>query len=146
MEATSSGEFATVGDAQSMSFHMRASETHGDNTYRNLYIDESSEQPVIPANTCWHIDVHMVGITQNAAKQWAYNLGGILERDNANNTTLAAATPAVETLFESVATFNPQLLADDTNEALLLQIRDTAGGGDVVRWVAEVHITSVTYP
>jgi hypothetical protein len=145
--AHASGRFAADGDAQgTIQMVVRKTETHGNNTWRTLYLDGAgaAQRMTIAASTAWTFEIRVVGITQNAAKQWSYTINGLIERDNANNTTLAASN--VTTIFESDANFDAQVVADDVNEALVVQVQDTGGSGDTVRWVATVETAEVTYP
>jgi hypothetical protein len=145
--AHASGYFANAGDAQgTIQMVARGTETHGDNTWRTLYLDgaAAAQRMTIAASTAWTFEVHIVGITQNAAKQWSYAINGLIERDNANNTTLAASN--VTTIFESDANFDAQVVADDVNEALAVQVRDAGSSGDTVRWVAKTFTSECTYP
>ena len=114
--------------------------------WRDLYVDGVTEtlRLTIPASSAWTFTVRLVGITANAAKQWNYTLVGSIERDNAGNTTLS--NESTVTLFETDSDFDAQAVADDTNEALLIQVQDATDGDDFVKWSATVEVTEVTFP
>lgn len=148
--AHASGYFAAIGDAQASpdSFIVRrAVASHVLNTWYPLYPDGGTtpERLTIAADSAWMVDVLVIGLTQNAAQQWAYQIIGVLERDNANNTTLAVQTVVAH--FESDAFYEVQLVADDANEALEVQVRRIAGSADYdIRWVATIRHVQAGYP
>lgn len=147
--AHASGYFAAIGDAQASpdSFIVRrAVASHAVNTWYPLYPDGGTtpERLTIAADSMWMVDVLVIGLTQNTAQQWAYQIIGVLERDNAGNTTLAVQT--VATHFESDANYDTQLVADDANEALEVQVRRTGGVDYDIRWVATIRHVQAGYP
>lgn len=144
--ASASGKFAAAGDAQGtiQCVLRRAIATHAVNTWYSLYTDGAATQLTIAASTAWQVRGSVIGITQNAAQQWGYRFTGLIERDNAGNTTLAGSTLAVE--FESDANYEMQLVADDVNEALEIQVRRTGGVDYNIRWVATIDMAEVTFP
>jgi len=141
------GYFAAIGDAQGtiQIVTSLSQAAHVVNTwYRLMPGDIIANRLPIAASTAWTVHCLVVGITQSAAQQWSYELVGLIERDNANNTTLAGQTS--RTIFESDANYNAQLAADDVNEALEVQVRRTGGVDYDVRWVATIRMAEVTYP
>jgi len=141
------GYFTATGDAQG-TIQIVASlsqASHVLNTWYELHpYDVAGNHVTIAGNTAWTIYCLVVGSTQNAAQQWGYELIGLIERDNANNTTLAGQTLRV--IFESDANYNTQFTADDANEALVVEVRRTGGVDYNVRWVATLRMAEVTYP
>jgi len=143
---TASGRFTADGDAQG-TYQLTARrevEEHVVNTWYSLYLDGTALQATIAASTAWTVYVSIIGITQYAAQQWSYEIIGLIERDNANNTTLAGQTQRV--IFESDANYEAQLVADDTNEALEVQVRRTGGDDYIIRWAATIRTVEVSYP
>ena len=68
----------------------------------------------------------------------------MIENDGGTTTMLASN---VTTLYDTDDTdFDAQAVADDTNDALLVQVKDATSGSDTVRWVARVTTAEVTYP
>ncbi len=135
-------KFAVAGDAQYCRFILRKQETHGDNSWRTIGIDASAIGPVLPDDGVWTFKAQIVGTTAGAAKVWNYEIDGSTKRVG-NTTTLLAMD--VETIHEDDANFEAQAVADDVNDALSIQVKDAASGGDVVRWVVTLHITQVVY-
>lgn len=119
--------------------------SHTDATWHSLFLAGAGIglDMVIRPNTAWTFHILLTGITANAAQQWSYEINGLIERDNADNTTLAASS--VTTIFESDASYEAQVIADDTNEALVVQVRNNGGTNYTVRWVATVRTCEVTY-
>lgn len=142
---SSGGYFSATGDAQGtiQMVVRRDVTTHVLNTWYGLWLDGISEQMLIPASTAWTFRALVVGITADAAEQWGYDVYGLIERDAAGNTTMAAY--AVTTIFESDANYNCQAVADDATEALEIQVRRTGGADYSVQWVATVRTAEVTH-
>ena len=134
--------FDAAGDAQGtvqISLHLEQA-SHVVNTWYNLLLANHMH---IAASTVWTIHCLVTGTTQDAAQQWGYELIGLIERDNANNTTLAGQTKRV--IFESDANYDAQLVADDVNEALVVQVRRTGGIDYNIRWLATIRTSEITY-
>lgn len=64
----------------------------------------------------------------------AYLFDGLIKRDGSNNTTLCASNKTI--LHEDDDTWNSEIAADDTNEAL--QITITGDADNLVRWAARL--------
>ena len=143
-----SGRFAADGDAQGtiQMVIRRAVSTHAVDTGYALYLDGGAgpERMTIGANTSWTVHCLVNGITQNAAQQWGYEIIGLIERDNAGNTTLAGQTLRV--IFESDANYTAELRADDGNEALYVRVSRTGGVDYDIRWTATIRTSETTYP
>ena len=107
-----------------------------------------STKPVIPADTTWAFSALIVARSDEADgnEQAAWEIKGLLGRDEANSTALvgtpvvvqlAASTNAIADGWAVVAE------ADDTNEALALKVTGFAATN--IRWVAKVDISQVTF-
>jgi hypothetical protein len=140
--AFGSGQIVAGSPAQSSLYHPYLAVTHSDDAWKTLKM-ESGQEMVLPAKSAWTFEAHVVGTTANAAKQWGYMITGVIDRDNANNTTLRASS--VTTLYETDVAFDCQAIADDANEALVIQVKDAGASGDAVRWVARVTTTEVIF-
>ena len=143
---TSGSQFAVIGDAQgTIQFVCRRKVgSHVLNQWYYIGLGGAAVGAEVAASTAWTVHCLIVGITQNAAQQWGYELIGLIERDNAGNTTLAGQTLRV--IFESDANYIAQLIADDANEELEVQVRRTGGVDYNVRWVATIRTAEVSYP
>jgi hypothetical protein len=145
--AHASGSTSVEGDAQgTIQLVARCTAVHNNANWNTLYLDGAGalQRMTIAASSAWTFDALVVGITLNAGAQWGYRIVGLIERDNAGNTTLAAST--VTTIFESDANFAAQAVADDANEALSIQVSDAGSSGVTVRWVATVRTAEVIFP
>ena len=140
--AYSSGKFSALGDAQGS--RLVARNTTSGTTPSDLFLDGVDDRLVLPANTSWGFTVSVVGRTTDAgtgAEQSAYyELKGLIKRDGASNTTLVGSVTKT-VLAEDDATWDVDVTADDTNEALDIAV--TGGTGDNVRWVATIQLTEV---
>jgi len=140
--AHASGHFATDGDVQHLSIPIRRQATHSDATWYELYTDGAAAQLTIPNNTAWHFNARIIGSTSGMTKTQTYGIVGCIEND-AGTTTLMASV--VTTVYEDDANFDARATADDANDALALEVQDSAGSGDTLRWFAYVRISQITY-
>ena len=80
---------------------------------------------VIPANTTWTYSIHVsVRGTEGGAGgeiSAGYKIEGVIERDGSNNTALVGS-PTYTVLAEDDADWDVRVSADDTNEALWVEV------------------------
>lgn len=141
--AHGAGQFAAQGDAQRQVFVARSVETHDDNTWRELFLDGTTSRMTIPTDTVWTFQGEVVGMTQGCAQSFGYLVNGVVENDG-GTTTLQAST--ITTLHEDVATYDCRMVGDNANDALVVELQDTAAGGLTVRWVATLYMAQVRFP
>lgn len=89
----------------------------------------------IPANTLWYFEAWVLG---RGTASHVFTLKGAIQ--NIAGTTTLLVEDGVEIYPEAGTTFDVQAVADDVNDALVIQVCDTAAGGDVVSWAAKVGI------
>ncbi len=144
--AHSGGRFAADGDAQYIRFVGRKLITMSSAWQSIMYLDGSAQLLIIPANTLLNFTALVVGAESGlAARKTAYNVWlGAIWRDGANNTTLLTGVPV--TVHEDDASYECQCIADDVNDALQIQIRDTDNTAVAVRWVVVVQGVMVSFP
>lgn len=118
--------------------------THSDASWYELFLDGSSAQLLIPSDTAWVYDILIVGGTAGMAKSFYFRIEGGVENDG-GTTTLKPASPTVTTIDDADDTsFDARVSADDTNDALAIEVQDSGGASDVVDWRAAIRIVSVT--
>ncbi|MFA5166652.1 MAG: hypothetical protein WC449_05205 [Candidatus Paceibacterota bacterium] len=140
--------FTTRGDAQGtiQVFVGRNVASHTNTTWYDLYInsiDAVDGLLSIPSDTLWNFEILLSGLTSGAAQRWCYSITGSIVNDG-GTTTLIAST--VTTINESDAAYEAQVVADDANDALLVQVRRNGGSDYDVRWLATLKILELTYP
>jgi len=138
-------KFEVVGDAQYSRFVLREQITHSDANWHTLGIGTSSIGPVIPSAGVWAFEAQIVGSVGNQTKVFGYTVSGVLSNTYGTITLQPSDPIAATVLYESDSDFACQAVADDTNKALSIQVKDATSGGDLVRWVATVHLTQVMY-
>jgi hypothetical protein len=133
------------GDAQgTVQFVTRKSVTHSTNAWHELFLDEAAQRMTIATDIVWTFDVLVVGTTQGCTKSFGFRIEGTIENDG-GTTTLLNST--VTTIYDADdVSFDARAVADDANDALIIEVRDSDGGGDTVRWVATTRTAEVTYP
>jgi hypothetical protein len=141
--AQASGYFAAVGDGQYSRFVARRSVAFSDTNWKTLYLDGASELMGIDVDTVWMFDVLLVGTTSGCSKSFGFRIVGVIENDGGTTTILNSSTTTYYDADDS--SFDAQAAADDTNDALLIQVKDTDGGGDTVRFVAVVQVAAVSF-
>jgi hypothetical protein len=52
---------------------------------------------------------------------------------------------SVTTLYKDDADFDARANADNTNDALVIEVQDASSGGDVVKWHGTITTTEVTF-
>jgi hypothetical protein len=139
--ATASGHFAADGDAQGTIQMVARTTTAGGGAATTLYLDGAAQRMTVPASSAWTYDILVIAISQNAGAIHSSRAYGLIERDNANNTTLVSATGVV---VEQAAGCTTTVTADNVNEALQIQFTDD--GVSVFRVVATIRLAQVTYP
>ncbi len=114
---------------------------HDNTSWHSLYLDGLTKQMVLSENTGWTFEIMVTGLKNAGTAYFSYKINGFIQRDGSNNTTLRASN--VTTIIESDANFNCQVIADDTNEALEIQVTDAVGSSDLIIWAAKVDIIEV---
>lgn len=111
----------------------------------NLWLNGLSVRSVIPANTSWTFYIQITARSTDAGtgdeESAAYEIKGLIERDNSAAATRLVGTPVVTELAEDDAAWTVSVSADTTNGAL--QINVTGNNETAVRWVATVQLTEV---
>lgn len=118
--------------------------THSDASWYELFLDGSTVRATIPTDTIWAFEALIAGATSGQVKGFAFHILGAIENDG--GTTALMGTPTVTTVDDSDdVSFDARATADDTNDALLIEVQDSDGASDVVRWKAIVTISPVTF-
>jgi hypothetical protein len=78
----------------------------------------------ITIDMIWYFEAYITGTEQNAANSYAWKIEGVVENDGGTTSIL---TSTVTNVYRDVATKEWQVIADDANDRLVFQYRDTAG-------------------
>lgn len=142
--AHASAFFDGGGDAQHGDIHVIRSVTHSDANWYPLWTDGVSLHPVIAIDVVWTFEVLIVGATANLGKVFSFKIQGCIK--NTGGTTALSGTPTVTTISDGDdVSFDARVTADDTNDALAVEVQDSDGAGDVVQWSAVIKYVSVTF-
>ena len=137
------GNFATAGDAQSMTYVLRGSTTNA--TFTEIFLDGASARMVVPDDTTWAFDALIVARLGTQQASAAYNVFGCI--DNESGTVALVGSVQKGTPIEdnpNASDWDVQFTADDTNDSLKLEVKGGTGLGGTIRWVATVRISQVT--
>lgn len=116
--------------------------SHTDTTWYSLFTDGTAEQLLVEQDQAWAVKILIIGLTSGAAQRWAYEINGMVVNDG-GTTTVVSGTPDV--ISESDAAYNVQLVADDTNDAIEVQVRRNGGSDYDINWRALVIAVKENY-
>lgn len=145
-QSFSAGMFTTRGDAQRSELCARASVTHDDATWRDLYLDGSSEgfSPCYsPGMTT--LFILLSGATAGAAKIFFFIIKLAVKRVSEHSIVIRGLDVDTIDVSDDVS-FEAQVVADGPNRFILIQVRDTDGAGDTVYWHANIKGSELHYP
>jgi hypothetical protein len=137
--AYASGRFASAGDAQYSLYVMRGTTTDA-GTWHDLHLDGSTAMLTIASGRTMVFDILIVG-RSSAGQSAGYTVQGVIE--NVSGVTAFIGTPTVTELGEDDIAWGAQVVADNTNNALSVQVQGNTG--DNIGWVAVVRTAEVAY-
>ena len=139
--AHAAGQFAQKGDAQHSVLVARRNTT--DATVSTLFLNGVSERLTLPAETTWTFSINLSAYndTDNTAAWWIIR-GGI-RRNAANGTALIGSLIEERDSEGTMSGTSVAVTADDTNEALNINVTGLASKN--IRWVAVVDISQVSW-
>lgn len=132
-----SGAFANAGDAQTSTYVLR--NTTSNNTPTELFLDGATSRLTLATNRVLTFDILVVGVNTTNGNSGGYRLSGVIK--NITGTTSFVGTPNQIILGEDTASWDATVIADNTNDALVIQV--TGAAGATIRWVATVRTVEV---
>ena len=136
--AYASGSFGASGDAQASLYVLRNTSTG--TAWTELFLNGTYDRLNLATDQAVAFDILIVGST-DAGESAGYRIQGLIE--NIGGVTALIGTPSVTVLGEDDTAWNVQVLADNTNDALLIEVM---GNSETIRWVASVQTAEVTFP
>jgi hypothetical protein len=116
-------------------------EFHDTTNWFSLRYEGTGEGIAVPNSSSITFHALIVGQNTEASDVWSYEITGNIS-NNGGTTTLNAST--VNTIYEADASFAAQAVADDTNDRLLIQVRDGTGNySDDVTWACHIRTAEV---
>ncbi len=115
---------------------------HTDTIWFSLFTDGVAAQLLVEQDQAWSVKILVIGLTSGAAERWAYEINGMVVNDG-GTTTVVSGTPDV--ISESDVNYDVQLVADDTNDAIEVQVRRNGGSDFDINWRAVVMVVKETY-
>jgi hypothetical protein len=95
---------------------------------------------VVPSNSSWQFDAHIVARDNTAGDSAGYHYAGVIE-NNAGTTSIVGSVQTIMTPQEDDAGWSVAITADDTNDALIITV--TGDATNVVQWGAFVRVIAV---
>jgi|694.fasta_scaffold02159_37 hypothetical protein len=140
MQAYSAGSFASDGDAQRVNFILR--QITSDDTPTELFLDSNSIRLTIPSGKALFATVSIAGIINGGSKAIHY-IRKVAIKNISGTTSLIGTVSILGTDVEDDASYDVSITADDTNDAL--QINVIGQTGETIRWVAHVDGVEIAY-
>jgi hypothetical protein len=134
------GTFAATGDAQSVFLVLRIKTTNA--TPTTMMLDGASARLTITTGTVLAFTARITGIKSDGTAVAHYVRKGTVKRIS-NTTSLVGSVETIGTDIEDNASTDVAITADDTNEAL--QINVTGIASETWRWVAVVEGLEIAY-
>ena len=140
MFARAAGRFAALGDAQFVQLVMRIKTT--DATATTLMLDGSTTRLTITSGKIMFADILISGIKSDGSASACYKRK-VAIKNVAGTTTLVGTVETIGTDIEDNASTDVAITADNTNDAL--QINVTGITSETWRWVAVVEGIEIAY-
>jgi hypothetical protein len=140
MSARAAGRFAAGGDAQSCAFVLRIKTT--DATATTLMLDGSTTRLTITSGKILFADILISGIKSDGTASACYKRK-VAIKNVAGTTALVGTVETIGTDIEDNAGTDVAITADNTNDAL--QINITGIAAETWRWVAVVEGLEIAY-
>ena len=137
--AYASGQFADAGDAQS-SLHVLQKHMFYTSDWENLSIGGSGLLITVQPTRTLAFDGLVVGRSEDGDSAGYYVWGTIENQGGATSLLFGTVMPLGA---DAGATWDVQVLADDTNDALLIQVK---GNGEKILWVGTIRTVEVAWP
>ncbi len=135
--AYASGAFSASGDAQTSLYVLRQETSNA--TLTELFLDGASRRITLATNRVLAFDILIVGSHRFGGSSGGYQITGVLR--NIDGSTSFVGTPTITILAESTASWDVQVMADNTNDALLINVQGASA--TTIRWVATVRTIEV---
>jgi hypothetical protein len=119
--------------------------THNDATWRDLYLDGTADAITLPNDSAWSWSVRVVGVTSGLGVAVSFHIIGLAKNDGGTTTMPGPMTVGTSFVAED-GNLDAQVVIDDPTDTLIVQVMDSDGDGQVVRWYAIVDVTYVEYP
>lgn len=129
--------FSVYGDARSSIYVLRGTSTG--TSYSELFLP-GSQRLSVPVNSTWTFRIFVAGRASNG-KAAGYLFRGFLE--NENGTVRMLEAPNTEDYAEDDTTWDANVTANDSYDALIVTARGNTG--DSVRWTAVVYTIEVKW-
>jgi len=105
-----------------------------------LFLDGAAARMSIPSGASWSFRALVTGKTAAGASA-GYQIVGLIE--NIAGTTAFVGIPTVTVLGEDVAAWDCTATADNTNDALVINV--TGAAATTIRWIARVELSQITF-
>jgi hypothetical protein len=139
--AHASGMFAAAGDAQASQYVLRRVGNMSAGAWYELFLNESDIRLTIASGRTMTFEILITART-SAGESAGYRITGVIE-NSGGTTALIGIPPLVTTVLgEDDTAWDAQVIADDTNDALVIQVQ---GNGETIRWVATVDTAEVAW-
>jgi hypothetical protein len=144
-QASSDGPFSNLGDAQRRIFHMKLECEHDTSGWFALSTWGEAPGILMEIGAAFNLRAQIVGVTEDAAQRWVYNLEAAVSQPGPNAANLLVDAFAVTSVYESDANYDAQVYANTSSGRVEIRVGRTAGDAYNIRWFAIVEIAQVIF-
>jgi hypothetical protein len=139
---SSSGRFANAGDARSGKYHARNVTTNTAAT-TNLFLNGSSTNIVVSATSAYMFLARVTAYSTTTNQAAVFLLRGGIRRNAASGTSLIGTVTKESWIEAGLTGVDANVIADDSTEALRVQVNGLATA--TIRWHAVIETSEVSF-
>lgn len=113
-----------------------------DGTKTEMFVDGASIRATVPSGGTWFAELRVVAREEGGANHATYHRRCCIH-NIAGTTALEGTVETLGTDVETDAAWEIYITADDTNDALKVEVE--GGSGQNIRWIAELSYVQVSY-
>ncbi len=117
--------------------------THSDAAWYEIYTDTGTGQIVIPTDAALYIEGEVVGASTNMDSVFAFHVRCLVVNDDDVTSILAETVTIVYNTDDTDITC--RVTADDTNEAIMIEVQDSTSGSAAIRWGFTMLATRIQF-
>lgn len=132
---------SVVGDSQYSRLTSREQTTDATATEMSLAHENYLERIVVPSGKSWRFTIEIVGKNTSNGDTFAATYVGAIKRVGSTTSLIGSVTERDKVNDAGASTWAVAVTADDTNEALKIEV--TGEAAKTINWCAVVHLTEV---
>lgn len=114
-----------------------------DSNLTELFLQGTTSRYTIPASSAVAFRILVTAINGSSYDTKAWEITGLIKRNNANTTTLVGVSPSIIANDAGAAAWAVSVDADDINDALRIRVQGQVAAN--IRWAAKLETTEVKF-